>query len=128
MPAQLIVPTVLMSLALAFYSTGVWAERFRHYLAGWHVAAFWLGLACDAGGTYLMRLLTRTMTPSVVHSVTGAAALALMLGHAVWATAVVRRDDDAARKAFGRYSLVVWLIWLVPYLGGMAAGIARGSV
>jgi len=26
------------------------------------------------------------------------------------------------RIKFHRYSLVVWLIWLVPYFGGMIAG------
>jgi hypothetical protein len=26
---------------------------------------------------------------------------------------------------FHRYSLVVWLIWLIPYFGGMIAGMTR---
>jgi len=32
-----------------------------------------------------------------------------------------------AREGFHRYSVAVWVVWLVPYLGGMVAGIARGA-
>jgi hypothetical protein len=28
---------------------------------------------------------------------------------------------------FHRYSLVVWLIWLVPYFGGMYLGMSRDT-
>jgi uncharacterized repeat protein (TIGR03987 family) len=45
-----------------------------------------------------------------------------MLAHAIWATYVVRKGDEKTRIGFHRYSLIVWLIWLIPYFGGMFMG------
>jgi hypothetical protein len=30
--------------------------------------------------------------------------------------------SEQVRAGFHRYSIVVWLIWLVPYIGGMYLG------
>jgi uncharacterized repeat protein (TIGR03987 family) len=117
-----------MSLAFVFYTTGVWAERVQRDLRGWHVALFWLGLACDGWATTLMRALTAAgENAGFVHTVTGVAAFGLMAVHAAWATWVLFRGSPDARRGFHRYSIVVWTIWLVPYFGGMIAGIARGT-
>ena len=127
MPRELIVPATIMSLAFVFYTTGVWAERFQHDLRGWHVVLFWTGLACDGYATSLMRALTIAgKEPGFVHTVTGVAAFGLMLVHAIWATWVLFRGSPEARAGFHRYSIVVWLVWLVPYFGGMIAGMTHG--
>lgn len=42
---MLILSSVLITLALVFYSTGIWAERFSRLLKPWHVVMFWLGFA-----------------------------------------------------------------------------------
>jgi len=114
---------VLITLALVFYSLGVWAERIARWLRPWHVAAFWTGLAFDVSGTWAMHKLAEgpfdILEP---HTLTGQIALWLMLIHAVWATRVVRSGSEEARSGFHRYSIVVWLIWLVPYFGGMYMG------
>lgn len=116
-----------MSLALVFYSAGVWGERFARDLKLWHVIAFWAGLAWDAYGTWLMKGLTRAgYESSVIHDITGTSALVLMVLHAVWASWVLARGSKQAKEGFHRYSLIVWLIWLVPYFGGMIAGISTG--
>ncbi len=116
-----------MSLAFAFYSAGVWGERISRDLRLWHVSAFWLGLAADTYGTGLMNMMRAAGTePDVVHSITGLAAFGLMALHATWATWVLARGTPQARQGFHRYSLVVWLIWLIPYVGGMVAGMQRG--
>lgn len=116
---------VLITLALVAYSIGVWAERFRGYLERWHVAAFWTGLAFDVSGTGAMELMRPGFDWTSLHTITGQIALWLMLAHAAWATRVVRRNDEALRRRFHRYSLVVWCIWLVPYVGGMVLGMRR---
>ncbi|MBA4371130.1 MAG: TIGR03987 family protein [Coriobacteriaceae bacterium] len=117
------VASTLITLALAFYTLGVWAERIARYLKPWHLAAFWLGLVFDAAGTYAMDLLNG---PGVdwtsVHTWTGQLAIGLMFTHAVWATTVVRRNDECVRATFHRFSLLVWGLWLVPYVGGAIAG------
>jgi len=43
----------------------------------------------------------------------------LMLGHAIWATIVIRKSMDSMLYKFHKISIFVWLIWLVPYFGGM---------
>lgn len=124
MPRDLIIPALVMTLALAFYSAGVWAERIARDLKGWHVAAFLLGWGFDAYGTLLMeRMRAEGQESGLVHTVSGASAFALMGVHALWAVWVLARGTDDARRGFHRYSLAVWVLWLVPYLGGMVAGI-----
>jgi uncharacterized repeat protein (TIGR03987 family) len=59
------------------------------------------------------------------HTLTGQIALWLMLGHAIWATIVVLRGSTESRKGFHRYSLFVWLVWLIPYFGGMYLGMHK---
>ena len=123
MSADLIVSTVLITLALAFYSLGVWSERIARYLKPWHVVAFWTGFVFDASGTWVMhRMAQGPFDPTESHTLTGQIALWLMLAHAIWATRVARKGSEEARVGFHRYSLLVWLIWLVPYFGGMYLG------
>jgi len=119
----LILSTVLITLALVFYSTGIWSERFSKYLKGWHVVCFWAGFMFDVSGTYSMsRLSQHPYNLIELHSLTGQIALLLMLVHAIWATYVVTKGNETAKTKFHRYSLMVWLIWLVPYFGGMIMG------
>jgi len=118
-----IVSTTLITLALAFYSLGVWAERLARFLKPWHVAAFWVGFLFDISGTWAMhRMAEGPFDLFRVHTLTGQIALWLMLAHAIWATVVTLRGSNEVRTGFHRYSLFVWLIWLVPYFGGMYVG------
>jgi len=129
MPRELIVPAIVMSLAFVFYTAGVWAERAARDLRSWHVALFWVGIACDTTATEMMFRLLREQggVRDWSHTLTGAAALGLMAAHAVWATWTLLRGSESARRGFHRFSVAVWALWLVPYLGGMVAGIARGA-
>jgi uncharacterized repeat protein (TIGR03987 family) len=116
----LVVSAILITLALVFYSVGVWSERIARYLKTWHVAAFWIGFGFDACGTLAMhRMAKGPFDFWQSHTLTGQLALWLMLVHAMWATRVARKGNDGARRGFHRYSLFVWMIWLVPYIGGM---------
>lgn len=126
MTTQLIISTILINLALIFYSLGVWSERISRYLKPWHVAAFWTGFTFDVSGTYAMtRLATAPFNLLALHTLTGQIALWLMLAHAIWATYVVRKGSEKTRTGFHRYSIIVWLIWLVPYFGGMIMGMRK---
>ncbi len=119
----MILSTALITLALVFYSIGVWSERLARWLKPWHVVAFWTGFLFDVSGTWAMHLLAREpFSLADPHTLTGQLALWLMLAHAIWASAVARRGGDEARRGFHRYSLAVWIIWLVPYIGGMILG------
>ena len=119
----LIFSAVTISLALVFYSIGVWSERIAKYLKTWHVVTFWIGFAFDVTGTLAMHFISKHAFNLLdLHTLTGQIALWLMLAHASWATVVVRKDKTELRKKFHTYSLFVWLVWLVPYIGGMIIG------
>ena len=38
---------------------------------------------------------------------------------AIWATIVIRRNIESMLTRFHKFSILVWIIWLVPYFGGM---------
>ena len=117
---------ILITLALVFYSLGVWAERIVRYLKPWHVITFWIGFMFDVSGTFFMHLMAEgSFNLFDSHTITGQLALWLMLAHAIWATSVVRKDKKDLRLKFHRYSLFVWLVWLVPYFGGMFMAMNR---
>jgi len=126
MSALVIPSTVLITLALIFYSLGVWSERLARYLKPWHVVAFWIGFTFDVSGTYAMHLLAKgQFNITEPHTLTGQIALWLMLVHATWATRVVLKNNEKLRLSFHKFSLVVWLIWLIPYFGGMYLGMSK---
>jgi uncharacterized repeat protein (TIGR03987 family) len=110
--------TVVISLALVFYSIGVWSERLEGRLRRWHLAFFWLGLVCDTWGTGLMLEMAGGMTFDV-HGLSGLLAIVLMAVHAIWATVVLARRDERWIRDFHKFSIVVWTIWLVPYFSPM---------
>ena len=115
---------IVINLALIFYSIGVWSERFAGRLRPWHLAFFWLGFVCDTWGTGLMFDMVGGMTYDV-HGISGLLAIILMLVHAVWATVVLLRKNEQAITSFHRFSVAVWVVWLVPYLSPMAFQMAQ---
>ncbi len=124
---------IIITLALVFYSIGVWSERVQRTLHWWHVAFFALGLAADATGTFLMTQIAAERradgaTVSWLNSfmaVSGVIAILLMAIHLVWAIVVLLRGRENEKHCFHRFSILVWAIWLVPYIAG-AAGAMLG--
>ncbi len=114
--------SIIITLALAFYSIGVWSERISGRLKGWHLGFFWLGLVCDTWGTGLMFEMAGGMRLDF-HALTGLLAIVLMLVHAIWASAVLARGDERWITRFHRFSVAVWVIWLVPYFSPMLLSI-----
>ncbi|GAA1692733.1 HsmA family protein [Microbacterium sediminicola] len=119
---------VSITLALVFYSIGVWAERIQHTLKWWHSGFFALGLAADTTGTLLMSSIAADRRAQgieagpldTVMAVTGLIAIVLMAVHLVWAVVVLVRNRTREKQVFHRFSIAVWVIWLVPYIAGAA--------
>jgi len=116
--------SIIITMALVFYSIGVWAERIAGRLKPWHLVFFYMGLVCDTVGTGMMFDFAEGMTLDV-HGITGMLAIILMLVHAVWATVVLVRKDEEWITKFHRFSVVVWVIWLVPYFSPMFFALAE---
>lgn len=121
MPGIVLISTILISLALVLYSIGVWSERLAGRLKAWHLIFFWTGLVFDTAGTGIMLEMVGRLGADI-HTVTGILAIVLMLIHAVWATVVLVRKNEAAILRFHHFSVIVWVIWLIPYLSGFFAG------
>ncbi|HEY92164.1 MAG TPA: TIGR03987 family protein [Dehalococcoidia bacterium] len=120
MANEVVISTILISLALVFYSIGVWSERLAGRLKGWHLVFFWGGLVFDTTGTAIMMEMAGGIVFDV-HGLTGVLAIILMFVHAVWATVVLIRKDEKAITKFHHFSVFVWAVWLVPYYTGFFA-------
>ena len=96
----LIAAICVISSALVFYTIGVWGV-----------------------GTSLMEHIAElTHLHDEIHTVTGTIAILLMFVHASWAIWTYVKGSAEAKRHFNRFSIVVWCIWLIPYLIGMAIG------
>jgi uncharacterized repeat protein (TIGR03987 family) len=122
----LVFSTIAITLALVLYSIGVWSERFARILKPKHLAFFWAGFVSDTTGTTLMTTLVTTTSNGNfldLHALTGVLAIALMLFHAIWATISLISGNEKRLRSFHRFSLIVWIIWLIPYCIGFIANI-----
>lgn len=120
----LIAAIVIISMALVFYTVGVWSERIQKDLKWWHVIAFCLGVFCDVVGTAFMAELVRlTGQEDELHAITGTIAVILMGIHAVWALWTYWKGSTKARRNFSRFSVVVWFVWMIPYCIGVWLGV-----
>lgn len=126
---MLVPAIVIITLALVFYSIGIWAERIQGILKPWHAGFFGLGLAADATGTFLMTQIAASRRTegiqasglSSVMAVSGTIAIALMAIHLSWAVVVLIRNREQEKQTFHRFSIAVWILWLIPYVIGAAS-------
>jgi uncharacterized repeat protein (TIGR03987 family) len=109
---------IIMGAALLLYSVGVWSERIQGRLKYWHLILFVSGLICDTWGTGIMFRYAEGMLFSL-HGISGVIAIILMFVHAGWALIVLLKKDESMITKFHRFSIIVWLVWLVPYLSPM---------
>lgn len=124
MDGKLIFAIITITLALVFYTIGVFGERKSKQLNKVHLITFWLGLICDTTGTITMSMIAKSsgVPAPALHGITGFIAIVLMLFHALWATWVLYKNDEAKKKSFHKFSIIVWVIWLIPYVIGMVMG------
>jgi uncharacterized repeat protein (TIGR03987 family) len=113
---------ISISLALVFYSIGVLSVKIQGNLKKWHVLMFWIGLVFDVVGTTLMIKLANNGFTFNLHGIIGIIAIILMLYNAIWATRVLIKNDLSEIDRFHKFSILVWLIWLIPYVSGVAVG------
>ncbi|WP_378954948.1 HsmA family protein [Pelosinus sp. sgz500959] len=123
---------IFINLAFVLYTVGVWSEKIQGQLKKGHLFLFWFGVFCDMLGTSAMRSLNNNHIGGGIqnifdllpiykdfHSLTGFIALVLMLLHVCWATIILFTKKRGWIKKFHRYSFMVWIIWLIPFLSGM---------
>lgn len=109
---------ISMCLALTFYSLGVWSEKKQGTLKKWHLYVFWAGLVFDTLGTTIMSNMSSGSFKLDFHGITGLLAIILMLVHALWASIVLVKNNENMKIKFHKFSIIVWSIWLVPFISG----------
>lgn len=119
---MLIFAIISITLALVFYTIGVFGEKILGVLKPWHLIMFWIGFAFDTIGTTLMSKIAGEVLTLSFHSVTGLLAIVLMAIHAIWATVTSFKGDEKSKESFHKFSIWVWVIWLIPYLSGLVYG------
>ncbi len=118
----LILAIICMTLALTFYTIGVFSEKKTGLLLKWHAIIFWCGFIFDTTGTTIMSKISGTAFHFNLHGITGFIALLLMAFHAIWATVILIKNDHKAKHVFHKFSIIVWAIWLIPFILGMFIG------
>lgn len=122
---MLVFAIITITAAFICYTIGVWGEKLKGSLNLQHLVFFWIGLVFDTTGTTLMSKIANDALSVNFHSITGLLAIALMLVHAVWATIVFRKNDAQQKKSFHKFSILVWCIWMIPFLSGMIVGMMK---
>ena len=120
-----LVGMTFITLALIIYTIGVWSERLQGRLKWWHVGMFYTGLVCDTIGTGAMFLMVGGSFQFNFHGITGLAAIVIMFFHAGWATLGLIQKNEALIVKFHNFSLLVWVIWLIPIVTGAIFGATR---
>lgn len=124
MDNTLILASSAMVLALILYSFGVWGEKLSGTIKKIHLVSFALGFIMDTTGTMLMSEIAKNNGGSKLglHQITGAIAVGLMFIHLIWAMWVYIKGDENAKRNFHKFSLGVWIIWLISFVLGMLVG------
>jgi uncharacterized repeat protein (TIGR03987 family) len=119
---MLLFAIIFIFSACIFYTVGVWSEKLKRTLLPWHVVVFWCGFVCDTLGTGAMGKIAGGMFQVNFHGITGLTAILLMLFHALWATCVIVKNQETMKRNFHKFSILVWVIWLIPMISGMVLG------
>lgn len=120
---MLIVAIVSMLIAVTAYTIAVFTERKAGIILKKHIIIFLIGLFFDVLGTTFMSLISETFKMDI-HGITGLAAVILMMIHVVLAILVYLKGTEAQKKNFHHYSLIIWMIWLIPFVTGLIINMA----
>ena len=124
MTPLLLTAVILFTIAMVFYTWGIWAEKLARRLKRWHVYMFACGVGVDALATVLTFIVVGGLvwTP---HSIMGFISLGLMTIHFGWAILVIKRGEEHALTNFHKLSLFVWSVWMFSYLSGFVLGMGK---
>lgn len=72
-----------------------------------------------------MSTLATSNITSSWHGITGLLAIILMIIHLGWAIITYVGKNENKLKQFNKFSVGVWLIWLIPYIMGLIIGMSH---
>jgi|AZII01.1.fsa_nt_gi uncharacterized repeat protein (TIGR03987 family) len=123
MPIEIIIATVLFTLALILYSAAIWSGGKSPRLKLWQIIVFFLGLSADVGGVWVTVKFMGAIvfTP---HAIFGFIALLLMSLHFLWVFSLFMTNKVQTYDTH-RFGLCVWGMWMLSYLSGFVTGLQR---
>jgi len=123
MPIEIIIATVLFSLALILYSTAIWSGRKSPQIKLWQIIVFFLGVSSDAWGVWITVKFIGAivLTP---HAIFGFTALLLMSLHFLWVLSLFITNKQQTLRTH-RFGLFVWSVWMLSYLSGFVTGLNK---
>jgi len=120
---MLIAAIIFLTIAWICYSIGIIVES-SGILKPWHVKLFWLGLLFELTGATLMFILGKGEVYPI-HMIVGAIALALIIFHNILASIIIKTGNIMLLRCFPKFSLTVYLIWLIAFITGMIIGMKQ---
>ena len=114
--SQLIVPVLIVTAALLFYTLSTFINRPKRVLSLTNLTLYSIGLVCDILGTVLMFKVSTAGTLFTLHGILGYTVLGLMIFTVVWAWGLYKKKTYS--KAFRVFSLLAWLLWTALYIYG----------
>ena len=123
MPLEIIIATLLFTLALVLYSLAIWSGRTARHFKLWQIIVFFFGVSADALGVWVTVKFIGAivLTP---HAIFGFSALLLMSLHFLWVLFmfVANRQQTLGARRFG---IFVWSVWMLSYLSGFVTGLQK---
>ena len=114
---------IFFTLALIFYSVGIWNDYVHKKLKKWHIVMFGCGVITDTIATLCMYFHVGHLI-FTAHSIAGFLGLFLMIFHFSWAFIAIRNNDIELQKTFHRFSILVWSFWMISYISGLYLGMS----
>jgi uncharacterized repeat protein (TIGR03987 family) len=114
-----ILSIIFMFLALLFYSISIWGVRVTRKPKFIFVILSWAGFVLDTSGTIAMALLAGEWHWNL-HGVTGVLAILAMMINSIWITLEHRSKQPEVSSKYLKFSLIIWIVWLVSFLTGTA--------
>jgi len=123
MPLEIIIATLLFTLALILYSTAIWSGRVARHYKLWQIIVFFFGVSADALGVgiTIKFIGAIVLTP---HAIFGFSSLLLMSLHFLWVLFVFITGKEQTRRTH-QFGLFVWSIWMLSYLSGFITGLQK---
>ena len=104
---------IFISIAFVLYTIGVFKIKATKVLLWKHIFYFWAGFCFDTLATFIMAIISGDFILNV-HSISGLFSILLMFIHSAIATIGLLKNDEYLKKNYYKFSIIVWLIWLVP--------------
>jgi len=115
----LIAGTLIVNLALIFYSIFFYWERKTRKTVSKVLIFITIGVVLDATATACM-IAGSTKSPFTIHGILGYSALAGMLVDAflIWRSRMKKGVDSNLSSSLHTYSMIVYIWWVAAYLTG----------